>query len=94
MKTKTEQIVLATLYGGSVRCVEWNDYREKDKDWIRSSEIVEVTFALLPDEEVVPLKIAAIDEAMDLVRAETLTKIKYLEDEKAKLMAITHEVAE
>jgi hypothetical protein len=93
MKTKTAQVALASLFNGSDSAREWDDWMEDDGDYIRTSEVMEIEFVLLLDEVVVPKQIERLDAAIDTVRSEMLTKIGYLEDTKAKLLAITHEEA-
>ena len=76
-------------YGESVW--EATDYRENDTDSTRITEILEVELVDLPPEIVVPEKVARIDRGIEGLRAELGEKIARLEDEKAKLLAITHE---
>ena len=78
------------LYGS--KCiVEHKDHMDKDPDWIRLTESVEVEFTDLPPEQTIPPQIDLIDATIATLRAETAEKIGRLEDEKAKLLAITHQ---
>ena len=85
------KLALAELFGGGSSPREWNDRKENDIDYVRTSEIIDVEFTDLPDEIVVPAKVAVIDRGIEGLRAELGEKIARLEDEKAKLLAITHE---
>ena len=76
-------------YGESVW--EVTDYCENDSDRTRTTEILDVEFVALPLEKVIPEKVARIDRGIEGLRAELGKKIARLEDEKAKLLAITHE---
>ncbi len=84
------KIAKAELFG-AIHITDWDEWKEKDDDWVRTSEVVDVKFVDLPAKEVVPLKIAIIDKGIECLRAELGEKIARLEDEKAKLLAITHE---
>ena len=85
------KIAMAELFGGRPVPRKWTDHKEIDSDYVRTSEIIEVEFVDLPDEIVVPAKVAVIDRGIEGLRAELGEKIARLEDEKAKLLAITHE---
>ncbi len=79
-----------TDYGTEITS-EADDWMEKSDDYIRLTESIEVEFVYLSSEVVVPQKIARIDRGIEGLRAELGEKIAHLEDEKAKLLAITHE---
>jgi len=81
------------LYDRSYGSEVWEatDYRENDIDSLRVTNIVDVEFVDLPPEKVIPEQVARIDRGIEGLRAELGKKIAWLEDEKAKLLAITHE---
>ena len=70
---------------------EVDDYFEKDPDYVRLTEPVEVEFIGLPDEVVVPAKVARFDAEILAARNQAAEKIAGLEERKSKLLAITHE---
>ena len=76
---------------GSSMVWEASEWREEDPDTIRTTEVVDVEFVDLPDEVVVPKKVKAIDDKIEAARAKFGQAIQLLEDEKSKLLAITHE---
>ena len=65
---------------------EWHEER-----YIRLTEIIEIDLVDLPPEIVVPAQVAQIDAQIEQARANFGAAIGLLEDEKAKLLAITHE---
>lgn len=85
------KIARCKLYGYDY-IVEWHKGMGDDSDWIQLSELVEVEFVDLPPEKTIPPQIAFIDEGIKKIREEMLGKIARLEDEKSKLLALTHEV--
>lgn len=85
------KIALSTLFNGSEIPREWDDWMDDDEDYIRTSEIVEIEFTPLPDEDVVPKKLAVINNQINQVRVEMGQKIAKLKEERSKLLAITHD---
>ena len=75
------------LYG--LECVhEYREYMDRDKDWIRISDVVDVKFQDLPAEIIVPQEVAAIEAKIAAARDVFQQAISELEDEKSKLLAI------
>lgn len=85
------KIALYALFGTGSSLHEADAWREGDEDYVRLTDIVEVDFIDRPQEKVIPEKVARIDRGIEGLRAELGEKISKLEDEKAKLLAITHE---
>lgn len=82
------KIALLELWGGDPSPHEVNDINEKDPDYVRVSEIVEINFVLQPDEIVVPLKLAALEERSDAIREEAERKLGLIEEQRKKLLAL------
>ena len=68
-----------------------NKHFEKVSGYIRMSEYVDVEFPPLPDEEVIPLEIAALDKERDDELAKHLTKLENIAERKSKLLALPHQ---
>lgn len=67
--------------------------REKSYDkFVRISEIVELRFSPLTDEGIIQKAIESIDETERRLREELNKKIAELRQQKAQLLALTHEV--
>lgn len=79
------------LFGSITRVDCWDDFMEADKDYVRMSEVIEVEFVDLSPEVTIPPQIECIDAGIAKLRAEVAEKIARLEDEKSKLLAITHQ---
>jgi len=94
MKTKTEQVAIVSLYGHKAIIRPWYDWMDEDEDYVRESEVVDVTFTLLADDLVVPQKVKIFDNQIAEVRATALAAVGKLEDDKSRLLAITREVVE
>jgi len=75
-------------YGITIHTVE--TWIEKSNEYIRATEPLEVTFTPLPDEVIVK----SIDAEIKKTRAELTRKVNDLEDQKQRLLAITHQEVE
>lgn len=85
-----KKVALYSLYGDGEYVEEHDAYRDKDKDWTRLTEIVEVDFTPRNAGDVVVEKVAGINERIEEIRVELETKISALEDRRDKLLAIEH----
>jgi hypothetical protein len=63
-------------------------------DTVRVSEWIEIDFPPLPDNEVVPQQLAALDRKQQELVREHLAALQKIADQRAKLLCLTHEVAE
>lgn len=89
-KTMTVAIYSSKYNSTSVNeVVEWI---EEHKDYIRISEPQTVTFTPLDHEVVLKLRLDALDREIESVRATAQATVDDLEDQKQRLLAITHEV--
>jgi len=89
-KTMTVAIYSSKYNATSVNeVVEWI---EEHKDYIRISEPQTVTFTPLDHEVVLKLRLDALDREIESVRATAQATVDDLEDQKQRLLAITHEV--
>ena len=70
---------------------EPDSWIENNKDYVRISEPVGVVFIPLSHETVLKLRLEALDQEIKSVRATAAATISNLEDQKQRLMAITHE---
>ena len=80
------------LYG-TTHIHECEDYLEDDAAWIRLTEPLEVEFIDLSTAVTTPLQIDFINKSIKKLRDEMAEKVARLEDEKAKLLALTHQAA-
>ena len=85
------EFAIYSLNGGEPDIYEYFDWKEDDEDYVRCSDVVEVEIEEWPREKTIPLRAKGFDARIERVRAEMNEKINRLEDEKAKLLAITHE---
>ena len=67
------------------------EYRDKDTDYIQLTEPVTVTFKPLPDRIVLAARVAMLDAQIKEVRAKLTVKVNGLEEQKQRLLAITHD---
>lgn len=82
--------VYVSKYGGE-SVSEVRDWIETHDDYTRVSEPVDVTFTLLPRENVLKLRLACLDREIQSVRANAAKKVEGLEADKQRLMLITDE---
>jgi len=73
---------------------EADEYSETNPEYVRTSEIIDVEFVDRDPSEVTKEKVASVDNRIEEARAAYQVLMNTLEDEKAKLLAITHEVSE
>jgi len=79
---------------GADHIQEYHEHMDDDNDWIRLTEVVEVDFIDLPKEVIVPAQVAYIDIKIKEARAGFGRALAKLEEEKSKLLALTHEPGE
>ncbi len=80
-----------SLNGNEPDIYQWFEWKDNDDDYVRCSDVVEVEIEEWPKEKTTPEIVKSYDKRIERVRAEMGEKISRLEDEKAKLLAITHE---
>lgn len=61
--------------------------------YVRVSEYLDITFPPRPVEEIVPAQLAVLDATERELRGEFLTKLNALAEQRAKLLALTHQPA-
>ena len=76
---------------GRITTNETSDWIENCEEYVRVSSPQTVTFVQLPDEDILVLRLHALDKEIEKVRAESTRKIDDLKDQKQRLLAITHE---
>ena len=84
-----ELALFQTKYGG---IVEWRADWE-DEDYVRVSEPVTVIFKPLDHDIILRSRVDALSREIAKVRAEAQAKVSDLEDQRQRLLAITHEEA-
>ena len=88
MATKTKRLALfQTEYGPYVEAGEW---AEKNPEYCRISEYVDVEFPLLPEETVIQNQVVAIDHRIEKIKDAAMSKVSELQTKKAELLALTH----
>lgn len=97
-KDRTQDVALYISKSGLVLVDSVSLWIEKSEDYVRVSEPVTVTFNVLPDEEIVTLRVKGLDAKIEKARAELTRKIAELTrkiadltDQKNRLLAITHQ---
>ena len=76
-----------TNYGTTIISIDW---AERDQDYTRISEYVEVEFPALPKEDVLNNQIATIDKKIETVKQESIDLINKLQQKKQELLALEH----
>ena len=66
-------------------------WMSEESDYVCVSEPLEVTFTPLDDEVVLKARVDCIDNQIEKTRAELTRKVTDLQDQKQRLLAITHE---
>ena len=87
----TLKVALYVSKHGSVSADDVQDWIEEHPDYIRCSEPLTITFKPLPDEIVLAARVAMLDAQITEVRAKLTMKVNDLEDQKQRLLAITHD---
>lgn len=67
------------------------DTFERSPDAIRISNIVSVEFVPRDDPEIIRDKVDAIEREIETIRMDAMTKIENLKQQKAELLALTHQ---
>jgi hypothetical protein len=86
------KVAMYRLSDGCELLLEADDYRERSENYIRTTEIAEVTLEPLAPEIVVPALIAQIDNAEAELRNRFNEKLSELNAARANLLALTHQV--
>lgn len=60
------------------------------ESYVRVSEYLDIQFPALPAEEIVPAQMAALDKAEAELRAKFQEKLHEIAEQRAKLLALTH----
>ena len=87
----TREVALYQDKWGFVSVTGNIDYIAKKSEYAILSEPVTVTFKPLPDEEVLASRVAMLDAEIKKVRAKLTVKVNDLEEQKQRLLAITHD---
>jgi hypothetical protein len=70
------------------------EFSDRNKDWARVSEIVEVEFPSLSDETVIRAQLDSLDKTEQQIRMEFQHKLNALKERRAELQALTFTPAE
>jgi hypothetical protein len=92
--TDRHEIALYSLYGRGEHMKMVTVFTEDDEDYTRLTEPLEVQFAYLPDEVVVPGKIDSLQAQANRVRADMTRQLADIDEEINKLRAITFQPQE
>ena len=87
IETKTITICLLQPVDKGYHFLSEADNHVDDEKYVRVSDYVEVSFTMRPKEEIFPVKIAAIDNALNIL----FSKIQELQGQKQELLAISYE---
>lgn len=82
---------LASGYGGGVMVFDRGDHDKPMSDYARISQVVEVSFAGLSNDEAIQNAVAALNEAERQAVNELNRRITDIRTRKAKLLALTHD---
>jgi hypothetical protein len=74
----------------SLSAHEASNWIEESKDYVRTSEVLDIDFPLLPIEDVTAARVESIDSEITEVCATLKRRIDELTNEKRRLLAITH----
>ena len=89
---KSKEITVAIYTVKSTELIRKVDpWLENNANYVRITEPVTVTFESRKHDDVLCDRIACLDEEIKDVRAEAQAKVNDLEDQKQRLMALTHE---
>lgn len=70
------------------------EFSDRNKEWARVSEIVEVEFPALSDETVIRAQLDSLDKTEQQIRLEFGQKLQALKERRAELQALTYTPAE
>jgi len=86
------KLAMYTLYGGGHGTVhEADSWREKDKDYTRITEVLEVEFKPRDAGDVVVAQVKCLNSMIEKIRVETEAEVTVLEERRDKLLAIEHQ---
>ena len=92
---KEEDLTVAiALYQSKYNTIspsEADGWMEDNEDYVRLTEPVTVTFKSLSDADVLAARVAMLDAQIKEVRARLTQKVNGLEEQKQRLLAITHD---
>jgi hypothetical protein len=77
-----------TSYGSQIP-FENDEWIEKNPEYVRTTEIIEVTFVARPRDELIPAQIANLESERDKLIAEFTEAVNKIERRKAELLALT-----
>ncbi len=87
MATQTKRLALFEFHG---LIFAREEYSEKNPEYCRISEYVDVEFPLLPEETVIQNQVVAIDHQIEKIKDEAMAEVSKLQTKKAELLALTH----
>lgn len=87
MATQTKRLALVEFHG---LIFAKEEYSEKNPDYCRVSEYIDIEFPLLPEEAVIQNQVVAIDHQIEKIKDEAMLKVSELQTKKAELLALTH----
>lgn len=82
---------LATYPNSSPDPYEATDLKENGKDWVRTSEIIEVEFPPRNPDEIIQQNVRCIDQEIAVEVRDHLQRLSDLKETKSKLLCLIHE---
>ena len=91
MSTQTTELALYRhAEYGYTSAFEPTDHFEDSSEYTRISEILTVTFDMLPDNEVVAAEVARLKETRQEIQAKAEMKVRAIDDRIQSLLALPH----
>lgn len=69
------------------------DAEREHEEYVRVSEIIDVDFPPRDEGEAVQDEVVQLDRAIEEIKKEALIKVEAIQQRKAELLALTHEVS-
>jgi len=87
------KLAMYSLYGNATSGTVWeaDSWREKDKDYTRITEIIEVEFKPRDAGEVVVEQVKCINSMIKKIHVAAEAEVTTLEERRDKLLAIEHQ---
>ena len=88
VENKTMKIALYAGKYNSESVNEFDDWIEKHNEYVRITEVLEVTFVPRDHDVILQARVACLDREIKNVQADAEHKVNDLKDQKQRLMAI------
>jgi len=91
MSTKTMNVAIYAGRHGNEMIYETGTWMDEHEEYVRLTESREITFQELPRGDVLRARVRVLDRIIADVKAEAQKEVEGLQEERQRLLAITHQ---